>query len=86
MTQEKTNEVAQQNHKSFPFRVSSRKYLYIIGIFSLIGVGGGLAYHYFIGCRSGACAITSSPYLSMVWGGLLGFLMTDFFVKKVPQS
>jgi len=75
-----------QKQKRFPFRVSHRRYLYFIGGFTLLGVGAGLAYYLLVGCRSGGCAITSSPYLSMIWGGLAGYLVTDIFVKKVPTS
>ncbi len=43
-------------------------------------VSGGLVgflYYYFIGCASGSCAITSSPYLSIIWGGLFGFVLVN---------
>ena len=45
---------------------------------------GGLAgflYYYFVGCSSGSCAITSSPYMSTIYGGLMGL-----FVVKSPCS
>ena len=37
-------------------------------------VGGVLGYTYYatIGCVSGACPITSSPYISTFWGALIG--------------
>jgi len=45
----------------------------------LLGISlGGLAgflYYYFVGCSSGSCAITSNPYMSIVFGGMFGFLM-----------
>ncbi|MFO7977142.1 MAG: hypothetical protein R6U64_00665 [Bacteroidales bacterium] len=71
-----------QGHSKFPFRVSSRNYLWIIGVFTLIGVLGGYAYYHFIGCNTGGCAITSNPYMSMLWGGAMGYLVPDFMVKK----
>lgn len=43
-------------------------------------VGGALAgylYYHFIGCHSGQCAITSSPVMSSVWGGLMGFFLMN---------
>jgi membrane associated rhomboid family serine protease len=46
-----------------------------------IGGGAGFLYYYFIGCSSGSCAITSSPVMSTVWGGLLGL-----FLVKSPCS
>lgn len=41
-------------------------------------VGGGIlgfAYYKLVGCRSGACPITSSPYISTLYGALLGFVV-----------
>jgi hypothetical protein len=39
---------------------------------TLVGLAGGYAYYYFIGCNSGTCAITSSPVNSLIWGGFMG--------------
>ena len=50
-----------------------------LGVF--IGGLAGFLYYYFVGCASGHCAITSSPYMSIIWGGLLGL-----FVVKSPCS
>ncbi|MFO0670732.1 MAG: DUF6132 family protein [Polyangiaceae bacterium] len=36
----------------------------------------GLAYQRFVGCRTGACAITSNPYLSTLYGSLMGYLLS----------
>jgi len=41
----------------------------------------GFAYYYFIGCKSGTCAITSSSAISTLYGVLLGVLWT-FPTKK----
>ncbi len=46
----------------------------ILGV--VIGAALGFAYYKFVGCRSGACPITSNPYISVIWGGLIGFLFT----------
>lgn len=73
------------NKKKIPFRIPARQYLYVVAGFTILGVAGGYAYHYFIGCNTGGCAITSNPYMSMVWGGLLGYLLPDFFVKKEKE-
>lgn len=40
------------------------------------GVAGYLYYH-FIGCNSGQCAITSSPVMSTLWGGMMGFFLVN---------
>lgn len=63
--------------------ISRQKYLWVIGSFTLIGVLGGFAYYTFIGCESG-CTIQSNPYLSMIWGGAMGYLLPDIFLK--PKS
>ncbi|MBK6346697.1 MAG: hypothetical protein IPN08_15150 [Bacteroidales bacterium] len=47
-----------------------------------LGVAGGFIYYKTIGCSSGSCAITSNPYMSMLWGGLLGYLLADIFKLK----
>lgn len=42
-----------------------------------VAVGAVLGYLYstFIGCRSGACPITSNPYAATLYGAVLGGLM-----------
>jgi hypothetical protein len=40
-----------------------------------LGAAGGYAYYYFIGCVSGTCPITSNPWISTAYGGLLGFFI-----------
>lgn len=52
----------------------------LIGL--IVGVIGGYLYYYFVGCKSGSCAITSNPYMSMLWGGLMGYLLADIFKIK----
>lgn len=46
---------------------------------SAVLVGGTLGYlfYYFIGCTSGTCAITSSPISSIIFGGVMGLLITN---------
>jgi hypothetical protein len=43
----------------------------------VIGGIGGFLYYHFVGCASGSCAITNSPYLSTIAGGLMGFLVLN---------
>jgi hypothetical protein len=49
---------------------------------ALLGAIGGLIYYMLVGCSSGTCAIKSNPYLMLVWGALLGYLVGDMFNKK----
>ena len=41
-------------------------------------VGGavvGFGYHKLVGCRTGACPITANPYISTLYGAVMGFLV-----------
>ena len=40
----------------------------------LAGAVLGYAYYYFIGCRTGSCPITGSPYISTLYGALIGLV------------
>lgn len=39
----------------------------------------GLAYYKFVGCASGTCPLTSNPWISAAYGGLLGALIASSF-------
>jgi len=52
----------------------------IIGI--VLGGIAGFIYYYKIGCISGTCPITSNPWLSILWGGLMGYLLVGIFITK----
>ena len=52
---------------------------------AILGIAGclaGYAYYRFIGC-SGGCAITSSPYISTLYGGVIGLLLS---VAAAPEK
>ena len=49
---------------------------------SAVGGIGGFMYYYKIGCASGTCPITSNPWLSILWGLIMGYLVVDIFVSK----
>jgi hypothetical protein len=53
-------------------------------IFIGIGVGmlAGFAYWVFIGCQSGVCPITGNPYISSLYGGIVGGLIFETLKKK----
>lgn len=56
----------------------------LVGI--VVGMLAGYAYYYFIGCSSGGCPITSNPYISIVYGAILGYLFFDLFKKKEVKT
>ena len=51
----------------------------IIGI--VAGAIGDYMYYHFVGCN-GQCLISSSPFISTLYGALLGGLSTNLFQKK----
>ena len=58
-------------------KLSMRVVLLTVGI--LIGSVAGLLYWKFIGCESGSCSISSSPYISTLYGAVLGGLLFSIF-------
>ena len=58
-------------------KLNMRVVLLIVGI--LIGSVAGLLYWKFIGCESGYCPISSSPYISTLYGAILGGLLFSIF-------
>lgn len=52
----------------------------LIGV--VAGLAGGYLYYTEIGCKSGGCPITSNPWMTTIWGGVMGYLVGDMFVKK----
>lgn len=42
----------------------------------LAGASLGFGYHRIVGCRTGACPITANPYISTVYGALVGYLLS----------
>ncbi len=65
-----------QNTKPKNFREFIRLYRKTL-IATAIGAAAGYAYYYFIGCSSGSCAISSNPWISTAWGGLLGYFLVS---------
>jgi len=61
-----------------------KHYLKIIG--AVTGAVGGFLYYYFVGCQSGTCPITSNPYISIVYGAVMGYLVLDLFKKKEKKT
>jgi hypothetical protein len=57
-----------------------------IAVGSLAGAAGGYIYYAFAGCASGACAITSNPVISTIYGAMMGGLFFDLFRKPDKQN
>ena len=57
------------------------KKLYTLA-FILGGTLTGLAYYYIAGCRGGSCPITANPFGTMVYTGLIGWLLSFIFRKE----
>jgi len=57
-------------------KIKGKKMLKII-IGVVLGAVIGFLYYRFIGCRSGACMITSNPYISTIYWALLGGLIAN---------
>jgi len=68
----------------------SRRYLKFLTLKSIIGMVVGIigAYIYYIeiGCKSGSCPITSNPWMTMLWGLLMGYLVGDLFNKEAKKG
>jgi hypothetical protein len=41
-----------------------------------IGGSAGFLYYYFVGCATGACPLTSNPYTSVLYGAVMGALIS----------
>lgn len=53
---------------------------------NLIGmiIGAVLGYLYYrnVGCSTGSCGLTSNPFMMILWGTAVGYLVGDYFNKK----
>lgn len=58
--------------------------LYMIGF--LLGSVAGFLYWKYIGCLTGTCAITSNPFRSSIYFGIMGALLFGLFQKRKVEK
>jgi hypothetical protein len=68
-----------ESPKGFFSQFANKRTLIYVA-FTIMGIVAGFLYYRLVGCNRG-CTITSSPYLSMLWGGMIGFLLPGVFEK-----
>ena len=56
------------------------------GLFILGGALAGFAYWRFIGCTSGSCALTSNWHTTILFGGLLGMMLSPANRKSTVKE
>jgi len=47
----------------------------------VVGAALGFLYYRFVGCRTGACPLTGNPYISTLYGAVLGVLFSSSWGK-----
>lgn len=52
----------------------------MIGI--IVGAIGGYIYYDQVVCTTGGCPLTSNPYITVIWGAVIGYLLFDMFKRK----
>ena len=65
-------------------KVITKYKLEIIGV--AVGMITGFCYWYFVGCPSGTCPITSSPTISSIYGGMMGWLFFSSLKKSKEEK
>ncbi len=63
----------------------NKKYIFRI-LPVLLGAVIGYGYYYFVGCKSGTCAITSNPYISTAYGAFTGLIFAIPTKKKKTKK
>lgn len=48
----------------------------------VLGLIGGYAYYFFIGCDTKTCPITANPYISSLYGAVVGGLIFESINRK----
>ncbi len=42
---------------------------------AVVGAGLGFAFYKFVGCSTGTCPLTSNPWISSIYGAILGLVV-----------
>jgi len=50
-----------------------------LAIFIVVGAALGFGYYRLVGCRTGGCVITGNPYISTLYGAVMGYLLSGGF-------
>jgi hypothetical protein len=53
---------------------------------TILGAIGAYLYYLKVGCATGSCAITSNPWLSTLWGAVMGFLLGDILSPRKKKD
>lgn len=46
---------------------------------AMFGGGFGFAYYRLVGCSTGTCPLTSNPFITTIYGGIVGALVAGSF-------
>ena len=55
-------------------------------VLSTLGLLAGVLYWKYVGCSTGTCPIQSRWYLSSLYGGVIGYLISGLFIKDKPKT
>lgn len=58
--------------------------LSLIGLF--VGAIAGFLYYRFVGCANGTCIISSNPFISTIYGSVMGFLLFSSFGSPKKET
>lgn len=58
----------------------------LVSIGLITGATAGFLYWKFVGCANGTCMITSNPYISTVYGGIMGGLVFSLVKKEKKDN